>query len=122
MNSNLQNMLRLCWQPLTNRASRSYVAGAVLANAVKACHRFARHGFASTIGFWSGEEDDCRLVTDAYLNALDVLAGEGLDCYLSIKAPALGLSAPLLSHEQNKTNSFSHSRSHIIDLSLANLL
>jgi len=96
MNSNLQYMLRLCWQPLTKRASRSYVAGAELANAVNACHRFARQGFASTVGFWSGENDDHRLVADAYLNALAVLAGEGLDCYLSIKTSALGLSRNLV--------------------------
>jgi proline dehydrogenase len=67
-----------------------------LTSAVKACHRFAQEGFAGAIGFWSDEGDDRRLVADAYLNALAVLAGEGLDCYLSIKAPALGLSQNLV--------------------------
>jgi proline dehydrogenase len=50
---------------------------------------FAQQGVASTIGFWAMEDADYKFVADAYLSALKALAGENLDCYLSIKAPAL---------------------------------
>jgi proline dehydrogenase len=83
-------------QAFTKRASRSYVAGAELANAVQVCHRLAQQGTASTVGYWNADNDAFRFVADAYLNALTVLAGEKLNTYLSIKAPALGRARELV--------------------------
>lgn len=83
-------------QAFTKRASRSYVAGAELANAVQVCRRLAQQGTASTVGYWNADDDAFRFVADAYLNALAVLAGEKLNTYLSIKAPALGQARALV--------------------------
>ena len=83
--------LRSCWQPLNRRASRAYVAGPALADAIAACRAAAGRGWAAAVGYWDGGEPP-RAVADTYLRALDAIAIEGpwLDAYLSIKAPALG--------------------------------
>ncbi len=83
-------------QSFTKRASRSYVAGAELANAVQVCQRLKQQGTATTVGYWNADSDAYRFVADAYLNALTVLASEKLNTYLSIKAPALGLTRGLV--------------------------
>ncbi len=93
---NLLGPLWLYAQSFTKRASRSYVAGAELANAVQVCQRLAQQGTATTVGYWNADSDTYRFVADAYLNALTVLASEKLNTYLSIKAPALGLTRGLV--------------------------
>lgn len=96
MNRYLREVLRAGARPVVKLASRAYVAGPELSDAVRACHRFARQGAASTLGYWNGDDDSPRLVADTYLAALDATAGECLDSYLSIKAPALGFDAGLI--------------------------
>jgi proline dehydrogenase len=44
---------------------------------------------SSTIGYWNGDNDTPQLVARTYLTSMDAIVREGLDCYLSIKAPAL---------------------------------
>jgi proline dehydrogenase len=95
VNRQLRSALRAGSRPLVRLASRAYVAGPELSDAVRACHRFARRGAASTLGYWNGDDDPPRLVADTYLAALDATTGEGLESYLSIKAPALGFDAGL---------------------------
>ena len=84
------------WRPIAERAARAYVAGPELAHALQVCRALARQGMATTICPWDAESDNPRQVADWYLAALDGLAGAGLDCYLSIKAPSLGFSRDLL--------------------------
>jgi len=84
------------WKRLAKLASRSYLAGAELQDAVQACRRFSEHGFAASVGYWNNPGDDPRLVADHYLATLDGLAHEDLNSYLSIKAPALGLNLELV--------------------------
>jgi proline dehydrogenase len=91
-----QNSLWLYAQALTKRASQSYVAGAELNNAIRACHRFAQAGLSSTVAYWNRDDDGAQLVANNYLNALNALATEKLASYLSIKATALKLSAGLV--------------------------
>ncbi|MBI1764945.1 MAG: proline dehydrogenase [Acidobacteria bacterium] len=96
MTTALASKLHSCWQAFNKRASRAYVAGDELASAVRVCHQFAREGVSNTIAYWNSDHDAPRFVADTYLSALSVLADERLNSYLSIKAPALGLSNELV--------------------------
>jgi proline dehydrogenase len=82
--------------PIATRAGRAYVVGPELGDAVRACHGLSAQHLASTICFWNGEADGPRQVAGASLAAVQALAGTNLDCYLSIKAPALGFDPDLL--------------------------
>jgi proline dehydrogenase len=95
MNGYLRSALRACWAPLSERIARAYVAGPALADALDTCRGLSGAGIASILGFWDGPDDAPRAVADQYLAALRAVGRERLDCYASIKAPALGLSAGL---------------------------
>lgn len=92
----LRKTLWAGWMRMARLASRSYLAGAELQDAVRACRRFSEQGFAASVCYWNHPSDDSRLVADHYLATLDALAREGLNSYLSIKAPALGLDPQLV--------------------------
>lgn len=96
MNRHLQRVLRASAHPLARWASRAYVAGPELADAIRACHRFSERKVASTIGYWDGDGDTTEKVAHAYLAALHALRMDRIDCYLSIKAPAIDFDRGLL--------------------------
>lgn len=90
-------MLKTLDRLLTTSASLAYIAGPELKDAIAACKRFAHQGMSSTVGYWDyGENEDPRHVADAYLEAMDAITQEGLNSYLSIKAPPLKLSRELV--------------------------
>jgi proline dehydrogenase len=78
------------------------VAGPELADAIQACRRFSDRGIAGTVGYWNGDTDTTRLVTDSYLAAINAVMRERLDCYLSIKAPALEFNRDLVAEITEK--------------------
>lgn len=82
--------------PLAARAARSYIAGPELGDALRVAHGLTAQGFATTLGFWDGVGDTPESVAAEYLAALDAIAHEQHDSYLSIKLPALGNSVELL--------------------------
>jgi proline dehydrogenase len=88
--------LRSCLAPLSRRAASAYVAGSRIDDAMLACHTLQGRGRASTVGFWNQGKDEPGQVMLAYLAAVEALSRNGLDAYLSIKAPALGFSPVLL--------------------------
>ncbi len=96
MNRHLQRIMRASALPIARLASRAYVAGPDLTDAIRACHRFSEQKVASTIGYWDGDGDTKEKVADAYVAALNALKANQLDCYLSIKAPAIGFDRGLL--------------------------
>lgn len=96
MNREVAGTLRRLWLPMARRAARGYVAGPKLADALAECRWLSQKGFASTLGFWNPEDALPSQVADAYLSELEVLVSDKLDCYLSIKAPALGFASDLL--------------------------
>jgi len=96
MIAQIRRLVWTSWRPIAERAARAYVAGPELADALQICHALARQGMATTICPWDGEGHTPRQVADSYLAALAGLAGTGLECYLSIKAPSLGFSRNLL--------------------------
>jgi proline dehydrogenase len=97
VNQHLQRVLRASAIPLARLASRAYVAGPELPDAIRACRRFSERSVASTIGYWNGDGDTPDLVTAAYIEAINALKNGGLDSYLSIKAPAIRFERELLS-------------------------
>jgi proline dehydrogenase len=101
VNRHLQRVLRASTHPIARWASRAYIAGPDLTDAIRACHRFSERKIASTIGYWNGDDDTTEKVADTYVAALDALMMERLDCYLSIKAPAIGFDRGLLTEVIN---------------------
>jgi hypothetical protein len=92
----LRRAARACVVPVVKRAASHYVAGSSLDDALRAKQRLAAVGHSATIGYWDAETDTARAVADQYLAVLDALAQAPLDCYLSIKLPALRYSGELL--------------------------
>src|ERR1043165_3919070 len=78
------------------RAGRVYTAGPAAENAVTVCESLAAQGFASIASFWTGYLDDPDVVCDLYVQLLRLIQRVRVDCYLSVKAPALGFSAGLV--------------------------
>ena len=85
------------WQPIAERAARSYTAGPELRHALSKSVALARQGLATTICPWDGPAESPRQVADWYLAALHEVSGASLNCYLSVKAPSLKFSHELLS-------------------------
>jgi proline dehydrogenase len=96
VNQHLQRALRASAHPIARWASRAYIAGPELTDAIRTCHRFSERKIASTISYWNGDGDTREKVADIYIAALNALLMDRLDCYLSIKAPAIGFDRGLL--------------------------
>jgi proline dehydrogenase len=96
VNRHLQRVLRASAYPIAKWASRAYVAGPELTDAIRASHRFSERKIACTIGYWNGDDDSKEKVAEVYMAALDALRMNRLDCYFSIKAPAIGFDRNLL--------------------------
>jgi proline dehydrogenase len=90
------------WNFLGKRAARAYIAGPELNDAMRVCHSLSQDGFNSTIGFWNSEEDPAQMVADCYFDGLEASNKENMDCYISIKLPALEYSRQLLSEVLQK--------------------
>ncbi|MBO0720234.1 MAG: hypothetical protein J2P41_05395, partial [Blastocatellia bacterium] len=96
MNRHLQRVMRASAVPLARLASRAYVAGPHLPDAIEVCRRFSERNVDSTIGYWNDDDDTPESVAGTYLAAIKAIKSEGLDSYLSIKAPPLGFDRNLL--------------------------
>ncbi len=77
--------------------ARGYVAGPEATDGVRVCRWAAGNGWSSTICPWDGPDDTPETVTANYEAALTAIRNQALDCYLSIKAPALNYSFEVLS-------------------------
>ncbi len=89
--------LRL-WTQIAQRAARAYVAGPELSDAARACRGLAAHGFATAIAYWDSGSEPAQDVACHYGSALRAAASLGAGCcYVSVKAPALGMNVGLLS-------------------------
>lgn len=79
-------------QLAVERAGRRYVAGPAPEDAVRVARGFP----ASTIGFWNASGAAPSHVAETTERTLELLAGEELDCYLSLKAPAFAYDRALV--------------------------
>jgi proline dehydrogenase len=75
--------------PIRRRRSSAYRAGPSLEDALRSSRRLAAHGLASTIGYAAAPHEDARTVASAHIAALDKLAAEEADCYVSVKLSGL---------------------------------
>jgi proline dehydrogenase len=84
------------WGTLAKVAGRSYIAGPDLDDGLRACRRLSRLGYSSSLCFWNSIGDTPDAVATTCRSALMALAKEQLDCYISIKLPALNFDLVLL--------------------------
>lgn len=80
---------------LRRRRAAAYGAGRGLDDALDACRRLAAYGMRSTVGYSAPAGERPRAVADVHLAAFDRLAGENLDCMVSVKLSALAFDAAL---------------------------
>jgi proline dehydrogenase len=90
------NPLKAMLRAVVGRAARPYIAGAHVADAIACASDLQRAGMTSALAYWNDAGEDPRQVCAAYLEAVDALAAAALPGYVSIKAPALGLSQELV--------------------------
>jgi len=81
---------------MARRAARAYIAGESLAEALSFAGGLSVHGIRAALGYWDAVGDPPEQVYAAYCDAVDGLATEKRDAYLSIKFPSLGFSSELL--------------------------
>jgi proline dehydrogenase len=94
--SAISRLVWRAWEPIAERAARSYTAGPELRDALHKAVAVGHQGIATTICPWDGPADSPRQVTDSYVTALRAIRGTALDCYVSVKAPSLTFSRDLL--------------------------
>ncbi len=74
---------------VVQRAARPYIAGPSLEDALRVARNFAAGGVRSAVCCWNAIEDAPDEIAARYLESVQPLAQSGLDCYLSLKPPAL---------------------------------
>jgi proline dehydrogenase len=94
MKSSFKSFQWACWERLAKVMAGSYIVGPELEDALRVCRRLAPSR-TSTVCYWNTDEESPQKVASAYIRAIDALAKENLDGYLSIKAPALGFDRRL---------------------------
>jgi proline dehydrogenase len=98
-------------QVLIQRAAKGYTAGPYIEHARGVCERLALQNTASTVCYWNSDRDSSLLVAESYLRLLDLIRGISADCYLSVKAPAIGFDLKLLRNildRARQLNTFVH--------------
>jgi proline dehydrogenase len=73
-----------------------YIVGETLADAVAACRHAQARGWSTTICPWNVSGDPFADVAADYVAAVEAIRENELDCYLSVKAPAIGFDEGLL--------------------------
>lgn len=101
-----KKLLRPWFRRLVIRASRSYVAGETLSEAVNTSTIIQSKGYSTTLGFWNADEDSSESVIQEYMNAIDETNKFEHESYVSIKGPAFGfrsdLYQELIKHTRSK--------------------
>src|SRR5271169_4033203 len=81
---------------VAKHAAASYIAGPEAKDAIRVCRQIAGRGWNSTICPWDGPHDSPEHVVSTYKAALEAIAGEDIDCYLSVKIPSIEYNFELL--------------------------
>ena len=111
MNRRINKLIWSAWGAVAKHACKAYIAGPELDDALSTCRRLFGLGFGGTICFWNVEGDSPKTVADAYTSALNLLANEKMNCYLSIKLPPLNYDVTLLNEvleQARNTNTLVH--------------
>ncbi len=83
-------------QLLIRRAASAYAAGPTLKDARAACERAAQESLATVVCYWNSPCDAPEYVSQSYLDLLALIPNLRRECYLSVKAPALGFDFELI--------------------------
>lgn len=83
--------------PIIRHATRSYITGPHLDDAIALANSAGQSGYGATICYWNDGTEEPRKVADNYLRILDRMQAERLDGYLALKVPALWDDADLAS-------------------------
>ena len=78
------------------RLARAYSAGPAADDAVRMAETLTGMGYRTIVGYMNEDDEDPRAVARNTLEALHAVARRNLDCYPSIKAPALGFNRDLI--------------------------
>jgi proline dehydrogenase len=81
---------------LIRRAASVYTAGPAIKDAQAVCERLGREGISNTVCYWDVYADQPASISQAYVRLLNTMTAATSDCYLSIKAPALGFNMHLV--------------------------
>ena len=77
------------WEPLSERAGRSYIAGPAPTDAIRLARGLAARGLGVTVGFWNAPGAALGDVEARWRETVELLDDE-LDLHVALKAPALG--------------------------------
>ena len=75
--------------PVIRYATRSYITGPHLDDAVALANQAGQSGLGATICYWNDGTEQPRDVADKYVRILDRMHAERMDGYLALKVPAL---------------------------------
>lgn len=85
----IRGLLEPIAAPVIRYATRSYVAGDEVGDAVRLAEQAHLHGYACTLCYWNDGKDDPEFVAGQYRAAIDGMQRAGLDGAIAIKTPAL---------------------------------
>ncbi|MEX0645079.1 MAG: hypothetical protein WD076_07200 [Parvularculaceae bacterium] len=85
----MREAIKSLYRPVLKFATRSYVAGDTLDDALQICASAASRGYAVSVCYWHEPSEGPESVAEEYLSAIDRLAEAKLDAHLAVKFPAL---------------------------------
>ncbi|QFT77341.1 proline dehydrogenase [Erythrobacter sp. THAF29] len=85
----MRKLLAPLAMPIVKQATRKYVAGDKLDDALGLAEDAAQAGFTGTLCYWNSSEEGPPQVADEYLRILDHSAERSLDVALAMKLPEL---------------------------------
>lgn len=85
----MRNILKPMVMPLLKQATRAYVAGDNLDDAIDMAGRVRDAGFSCTLCYWNDGTEEPNIVANEYLQILSKGAEQGLDLALAMKLPSL---------------------------------
>lgn len=85
----MRSILKPMVMPFVRRATRAYVAGDTLDEAIDLADRVRDAGFSCTLCYWNDGTEEPEKVANEYLEILSSGAEQGLDLALAMKLPAL---------------------------------
>ncbi|MBD3374186.1 proline dehydrogenase [candidate division KSB1 bacterium] len=99
LNRCIVSFMPLVPKPIVRLVSKRYVAGSTLAEAIETVKSLNSQGMCATmdlLGESSHDKESCNMAVNEYLNVLEAIDKEKLDCNISIKLTQLGL---LIDHD-----------------------
>ena len=85
----MRKLLEPLYRPVLKFATRSYVAGDTLDDALQICASAASRGYGVSVCYWHETGESAERVAEEYLTSIDRLAAAKLDAHLAVKVPAL---------------------------------